>query len=169
MPLFSYSSPISLSRCSSLSLSLPSSWYAFINYVGFLMISALLRAQLSPLAPVSFSSLSALSDVLAFLSLTSAHFSPLPSHTSTPPTPPSSLSLFYPSSSFNPSSTHTTFAVLLLKKKQTLCSFFRFKKNFFTFSGRSCGRYFLFSFVFLFLSIDQVWRMVHFIFFGLLC
>lgn len=122
---------------------------AFINYVGFLMISALLLSRvLWPrlrflLARFSFA------DKCTFF---------LASFPQPPLLPPS----------FNPSSTHTTFACFIAQEKSKLCaaSFASKKKreNFFT-SLRGFPRRLLRwrGDCTLPPSIEQVWRMLHFI------
>lgn len=104
---------LSLSRSISFPLSLPSPLpfrCAFINYVGFLMISALLLSRLLSPAPSTFSACSLFFrwQVHIFLSLPSR------------PCICSCSSFLSLSLSFKPSSTHTTFACFITQEKSKL-------------------------------------------------
>lgn len=153
---------LSLSRSISFPLSLPSPLpfrCAFINYVGFLMISALLLSRVLSPAPSTFSACSLFFrwQVHIFLSLPSR---PCISSCS------SFLSLSF---SFKPSSTHTTFACFITQEKSKLsaASFASKrekrgkKENFFT-SSRWFGCRELQGGGGVFVS-TEVWRMLHFI------
>lgn len=124
---------------------------AFINYVGFLMISALLLSRvLWPRLRLRF-----LLARFSFADKCTFFLASYPQPSLLPP-------------SFNPSSTHTTFACFIAQEKSKLCAAsFALKKkreNFFT-SLRGFPRRLLRwrGDCTLPLSIEQVWRMLHFI------